>query len=77
MQMSIEEIMKELKEIKDNPGMALKEESELEIILKEIIKIERRHLYGLNSTSPASRKKAVQDFLTDKLKEKESSNVTN
>ena len=75
--MNREEFMKELKEIKDNPDMALQEESELESILKEIIKIERRHLYGLKSTTSANRKTAVQKFLEEKLKEKEALNVIN
>jgi hypothetical protein len=73
--MSFNEIKKELNEIMENPGVLLQAESELESVLKEIIKIERRHIYLLDSTSSANRKKAVQDLLIHKLKNKEKSNA--
>lgn len=69
--MSAVDVMNELKEIKENPDLLLQIESELESVLKDIIKIERRHLYGLNSTSHTNRRNAVQDLLEDKLKNKE------
>jgi len=40
----------------------------METVLKEIIKIERRHLYGMDSTSKPKRQAAIQDFLIQKLK---------
>lgn len=68
--MSIEDIMNELKDIQEHPEVLLEVDSEMEIILKEIIKIERRHLYGLDSTSTAKRRLAVQELLIEKLKNK-------
>ena len=69
--MSFNEILKELNEIKENPEVLLQVDTELESVLKDIIKIERRHLYGLNSTSHTNRRNAIQDLLEDKLKNKE------
>lgn len=68
--MSINDILKELKEIKENPDVLLQADSELEAVLKEIIQIERRHIYLMDTTSSQNRKKAVQDLLMDKLKNK-------
>ena len=36
--------------------------------LKEIITIERRHLYGLDSSSAAKRREAIETLISDKLK---------
>ena len=69
--MSVNDILKELQEIKENPEVLLELESELDTVLKEIIKIERKHLYGLNSTSPAIRKNAILELLIDRLKNKD------
>ena len=69
--MDIDEMLRGLKEIKENPDVLLQVDSELDSVLKEIIKIERKHLYGLDSTSAANRKSAVQELLNDKLKNKE------
>jgi hypothetical protein len=67
--------LKVMNEIKDNPEVLDQVDSELEAVLKDIIKIERRHLYGLNSTSPANRKIAVQELLMDKLKIRDKKNA--
>ncbi len=68
--MDINDIKRELTEIKENPELLTTLDSELEKILKEIIKIERRHLYGLDSTSASKRKDAIKEFLTNSLKNK-------
>lgn len=68
--MNVEDIMNELKNIKEHPEVLLEIDSEMEIILKEIIKIERRHLYGLESTSVNKRRSAIQSLLIEKLKTK-------
>ncbi len=73
--MSFDEIKKMLNQIKENPDVPLQVDSELDSVLKEIIKIERRHIYLLDSTSSANRKKAVQDLLINKLKNKERLNA--
>ena len=66
--MSIDDVMKELKEIKENPELITQGDSPEFSILKNIIKIERRYLYGQDSTSAGKRKNAVRDLLTDHLK---------
>lgn len=66
--MSIEDIMNELKDIQEHPEMLLEVDSEMESVLKEIIKVERRYLYGLDSTSAPKRRNAIQELLIEKLK---------
>ena len=73
--MNYNEFKKELSEIQENPEVLFQFDSELESILKEIIKIERRHIYLLDTNSAQFRKKAIQDLLMDHLKNKEKSNV--
>lgn len=68
--MSIEEVLNELKDIRDQTESMLDVESEMEILLKEIIKIERQHLYGLESTSVSKRRNVIQELLIEKLKNK-------
>lgn len=65
---NIDDIMNELKEIKESPDILLQVDSSMFSVLKEIIQIERRYLYGQDSASAAKRKNAVQELLTDKLK---------
>jgi len=67
---SIEEVLNELKDIRDQTESMLDVESEMEILLKEIIKIERQHLYGLESTSVSKRRNVIQELLIEKLKNK-------
>ena len=66
--MSVEDILNELKDIQEHPEVLLEVDSEMETVLKEIIKIERRHLYGLDSTSTTKRRSAIQELLIEKLK---------
>jgi len=65
---SVEDILNELKEIQEHPEVLSEIDSEMETVLKEIIKIERRHLYGLDSTSVTKRRTAIQELLIDKFK---------
>jgi len=68
--MSVEDILKELQDIQEHPEVLLDVDSEMETVLKKIIKIERRHLYGLDSTSVTKRRSAIQELLIDNLKNK-------
>jgi hypothetical protein len=68
--MGVEAFMRELKDIKDNPELLDSIDTEMEKVLKEIIKIERRYLYGLDSTSHSKRKEVVKGLLVEKLKNK-------
>ena len=67
---NIDDIRNELKEIKESPEILLQVDSSMFSVLKEIIQIERRYLYGQDSTSAAKRRNAVQELLTDKLKKR-------
>lgn len=66
--MNINDFIQELKEIKENPEVLAEIDSEMEQVLKEIIKIERRYIYGLDSTSASNRRTAIQELLHDKIK---------
>ena len=66
--MNAEDIMNELKDFQEHPEVLLEVDSGMETVLKEIIKIERRHLYGMDSTSKPKRQAAIQDLLIEKLK---------
>ena len=68
--MSVEEVLKQLKDIQENPQILNEDDSEMESILKAVIKIERRHMYGLDSTRVSSRRNKIREFLVDKLKDK-------
>jgi hypothetical protein len=68
MNMDFNDLKKELQDIKDNPETLSEIDSNLMAILKEIIKIERKHLYGLDSSSSSRRKEAIQDLISEKLK---------
>lgn len=71
--MDFKEIMKTLNDIKKHPEIIDELDSEMDKALKDIIKIERRHLYGgLDSTSVATRRKTIQTYLEDTLKNRES-----
>ena len=67
---NIDDIRNELKEIKESPEILLQVDSSMFSVLKEIIQIERRYLYGQDSTRAAKRRTAVQELLTDKLKKR-------
>lgn len=69
--MSAVDVMKELKEIKENPDLLLQLESELDVVLKEIIKIERRHLYGPKSATSMPRKADILKLLDEELRNKD------
>lgn len=67
--MGINEVMQELMEIKKNPELLADVDTKMEKVLKDIIKIERRYLYGLDSTSQQKRRTAIYEFLIHELKE--------
>jgi|GEM_PF-3578716 len=69
--MDINEIMMMLTEISEHPEILADTDTKMERVLKEIIKIERRYLYGMDSTSTARRKKAILDFLNEEFSTKE------
>ena len=65
-----EEIKRELHEMKTNPEVLEALDTEMEKILKEIIKIERRFLYGLDSSSTQARRTAIFNLIAETLKNK-------
>lgn len=68
--MDFSEIKKTLVSFKENPKLVESEVTENEMTLQEIIKIERRHLYGIDSTSTAKRRKAIRELLEEQFKNK-------
>lgn len=69
--MRINEIQQMLNEISQDPEILAETDTKMEKVLKEIIKIERRYLYGMDSTSAAKRKKAILEFLNEEFKTRE------
>jgi hypothetical protein len=65
------DVLRELSEIKDNPSILDEQDSEMEKVLKEVIKIQRRHLYGLDKTSVRQRKDEIQKLLIKELQKME------
>lgn len=70
--MDFKKIMATLNDIKEHPEVLNELDSEMDKALKEIIKIERRHIYGgIDSTSVATRRNTIKTYLEDTLKNRE------
>lgn len=68
--MNYDEIKKLMDEIKNDPNSLKNLDSDMMSTLKEIITIERRYLYGMDSTSASKRKEAIQNLIENKLRKK-------
>lgn len=70
--MSYESLVQELSTLRDNPEL-LEEAEPIDMLLNSIIKVEKKHLYGLETTSDAKRqeeiKKLIDAFLMDASEE--------
>jgi hypothetical protein len=66
--MDIDELKKVLTEFSEHPESLNAADTKLEKVLKEIIKIERRYLYGLDSTSIQKRRHVIFEYLNQELK---------
>lgn len=62
--MDINEIKDTLKQIKENPEILKEEEDDIDKMLREVIKIERRHIFGSEATSEPKRREELLKFLT-------------
>jgi len=69
--MSYENIMKELSEIKENPAIVEETYDRLDSLLNSIIKVEKKHLYGLETTSEAKRQEEIKKLIDAYLLEME------
>jgi hypothetical protein len=69
--MDIDEFKKVLTEFSEHPESLNTADTKLEKVLKEIIKIERRYLYGLDSTSIHKRRSAIFEYLNQELKNRD------
>lgn len=69
--MSYEKIMKELSHIKNNPEVVEEIYDHLDNLLNSIIKVEKKHLYGLETTSEAKRQEEIKKLIDVYLLEKE------
>jgi len=63
-----EKIKAELEKINKDPSIVDTGEDDLTKALAEIIQIERKHLYGLDSTSTAKRRKEIKAFIESEFK---------
>ena len=65
----LQKVLDELEEIKNNPDLLNKNLDRYDEVLMEIIRIERRVLYGSKQISTAARLKQVEEYLDLKFKE--------
>ena len=57
------DVMNNLREIAQDYTVLKQDNDYIDKMLLEVIKIERRHLYGLDTTSVAKRRKEIESFL--------------
>jgi hypothetical protein len=57
------DVMNDLREMAQDYTVLKQDNDYIDKMLLEVIKIERRHLYGLDTTSVAKRRKEIESFL--------------
>ena len=57
------DVMNDLREMAQDYTVLKQDNDVIDKMLLEVIKIERRHLYGLDTTSVAKRRKEIESFL--------------
>lgn len=60
---SYKDVINDLREIARDSSVLTQENDYIDKILLEVIKIERRHLYGLDTTSIQKRRKDIESLL--------------
>ena len=65
--MSIEEIKALLQKAKEDPSVLESQRDEIDELLLGVIKIEKKHLYGVGTTSPTRRQEEIKKYLDDHL----------
>jgi len=69
--MDIKDVKKILKKAKENPDSVKPKKDQIDELLLGVIKIEKRHLYGLDQTSDKKRRDNIQKYLDENLKGKQ------
>jgi hypothetical protein len=70
--MSIEDLKEMLRKGKDDPDSIKPDRDNIDELLLGVIKIEKRHLYGLDKTDDKKRRENIQKYLDESLKRRES-----
>lgn len=65
----LQKVIDELNDIKNNPDLLSKNLDLYDEVLMEIIRIERRVLYGSKQISTAARLKQIEEYLDVKFKD--------
>jgi hypothetical protein len=71
--MEIDDIKNLLQEAKNDPSTLDQAQDFVDKLLGEVIRIEKRHLYGLETTSVKKRRDEINKFLLGQLEKKEGS----
>ena len=64
---NLDDVKSLLNEIKDNPEILNENNDQIDELLKAVIKIEKRNLYGLEKSSAAKRRDEIFKYLDKKL----------
>ena len=65
--MNADEIKKFLQQAKDDPALVARDADDLDQVLLGVIKLEKKHLYGVGTTSAARRREEIEKFLDKEL----------
>ena len=65
--MNIEEMKAFLTQAKEDPSIVETERDDIDKLLLGVIRIEKKHLYGLESTSASRRQEEIRKFLDENM----------
>lgn len=65
--MTPDDIKRILRESKNDPTLVARDSDELDNIIKGVIQLEKKHLYGTGTTSANRRKEEIEKFLDREL----------
>lgn len=65
--MTPDEIKEFLRQAKEDPAVLARDADALDRILLGVIKLEKKHLYGIGTTSAARRREEIERYLDEEL----------
>lgn len=65
--MNIDELKSLLERAKDDPNVLEPKRDEIDELLLGVIKIEKKHLYGLDLTSSSRRQEEIRKFMDENI----------
>ena len=65
--MNVDEIKEFLKQAKDDPALVARDADDIDRVLLGVIKLEKKHLYGIGTTSAARRREEIEKYLDKEL----------